>query len=417
MFQATRSRFQLLQDRLGMLAEAVFQDGERRAIWGGPNLPQWQLWLFPAVILGSCIVCILWQQRRGFLPRTAALTLLVFTGVLLLTGVEVAEHHMVTLIPIAVAVVVMAGWELLHRYRPTRVGLAAFAAVYLGSALYWQFATLHGLRKTGGIGPWSDAVFELKTRLQADFPGREIKVLDWGLQDNLFVISDARVHTRELFWDSTAELSDRKIPWLEEIRQGGVFLFNGPKNRNFPAAATGFLRALAQGHPMMRRYTVSQRNGDVYAEVVDIVPNTIGAGPELDSDPFQEISALDPRLAGAMGFYGVEANSWRWTQREFTLAFQNPRRAATLTVHVTVPEVSIQNSGTITMSIGMGEQVLPPEKFSRSGEYAVTRRIEGGWPATGPARFDFRLDKVLGPLAADQRELGLIFARASLDAR
>jgi len=258
----------------------------------------------------------------------------------------------------------------------------------------------------------------LSKRLQADFPGRDVKVLDWGLQDNLFVISDARVRTREIFWDSTADQTDRHVPWLEETRRGGVFVLNGPKNRHFPAASTGFLLALAQGHPVMRRYTVFQRNGESYAEVVDIVPDTLGGGPELDSEPIQEISAVDPRFEEkAMGFYGLEANSWRWTKREFTLAFQNPRRAATITVHVTIPEISIQHSGTITMSLRVGQRVLPPETFSRSGEYAVTRRLEPEWMGNGPAQFDFRLDKTMIPSAADQRELGIIFTSASLDAK
>jgi len=118
-----------------------------------------------------------------------------------------------------------------------------------------------------------------------------------------------------------------------------------------------------------------------------------------------------------MGFYGLEANSWRWTKREFTLAFQNPRRAATITVHVTIPEISIQHSGTITMSLRVGQRVLPPETFSRSGEYAVTRRLEPAWMGNGLAQFDFRLDKTMIPSAADQRELGIIFTSASLDAK
>ena len=418
MFPASGSLFQRLQERVGMLAEAVLADGERRRIWGGPDLPSWQLWLFPAMIAVSCIVCIVFKQRRGFLPRTAALTFLAFTGIFFFSGIAVAEHHIVTLIPIAVIVVVLAGWELLHRYSSARLAVLAFAAVYIGSALYWQFATLNGLRRTGGTGPWSDGVFELSKRLQADFPGRDVKVLDWGLQDNLFVISDARVRTRELFWDSMADQTDRHVPWLEETRRGGVFVLNGPKNRHFPAASTGFLRALAQGHPVIRRYTVFQRNGESYAEVVDIVPNTLGAGPELASEPLQEISAVDPRFEEkAMGFYALEGNSWRWTKRDFTLAFQNPRRSATITVHVAIPEVSIQHSGTITMSLRVGEHVLPPETFSRSGEYAVTRRLDPAWMGNGPAQFVFRLDKTMIPSAADQRELGIIFTSASLDAR
>ena len=48
MFPASGSLFQRLQERVRMLAEAVLADGERRAIWDGPNLPSWQLWLRPS---------------------------------------------------------------------------------------------------------------------------------------------------------------------------------------------------------------------------------------------------------------------------------------------------------------------------------------------------------------------------------
>ena len=403
-FPVSESLGQRLPHRLTMLAETLLSDGEHRVIWGGAGLPQWQLWLFPALVAASCLICVAFRQRSGFMPRVLALTLLILTGVFLFSRLPVAEHHMVILVPLAIVVVVLAGWKLLPRYRWAGAVFVTVAVVYAASALYWQFATLAGLRRTGGTGVWSDAIFTLTERLRADFPGREVKVLDWGLQNSVYVLSDGRVRTREIFWDATVEKTEWNGPWLEEIRHGGVFLLNGPENRQIPAASTGFLRALAEGQPSTRRFTIPQRSGAVFAEVIDIQPNSLGAGARVQEIPPEE----------STGFYAIEPGGWRWTKGEFSLAFPASSHAISLTMHVNVPEPCIQKSGAITMSVRMGEHVLPAETFLRAGDYAVTRSLQADWMTKKVNRFDFRLDKTLPPTPADGRELGIVFVRAWL---
>jgi hypothetical protein len=137
--------------------------------------------------------------------------------------------------------------------------------VYFSSAIYWQVAAVQGLRNSGGIGQWSDAVFPLAEYLQQKYPGKEIKILDWGLQNNLYILSDGKIRSREIY--------DGAFPrWSEQIRQGGVFLMNGPANRQFPAASVSFLEALAVLRPKIRRFTVSQQSGVPYAEIIEIEP-------------------------------------------------------------------------------------------------------------------------------------------------
>ena len=407
MFAPTGTLAQRFQHRLWMFSETVLSNGEHHRIWAGPvSLPLWQLWLFPIVIAASCIFCMTRKQ----LPRVAALTLLFYTATFIFSSLPIGEHHLMTLVPIAVMVVVLAGQRM-------ALPSLAVAVVYAASAIYWDASALEGLRKTGGVGPWSDAIFALTQRLQTDFPGREIKVLDWGLQNSIYVLSNGQVLTRELFWDSTVDKTDWNGPWIEEIRHGGVFLLNGPQNRQIPATSIGFLRALAQGRPTIRRYTVPQRSGIPYAEVIEITPDTLGTGPEQPPDPsiptVRELRAGDPDfLKLATGFSLLEQGGWRWTTREFSLDLGSVP-AKTLTVHVNVPEAEIQKLGPITMSIRAGEHVLAPETFSRPGDYEVTRSLEPGWEN----RFDFRIDKTLPPTAADNRELGIIFVGAKLELR
>src|SRR5207253_3498377 len=128
------------------------------------------------------------------------------------------------------------------RYRWGRAFVSGLAILYFSLAIYWQAVTLRGLWNSGGTAQWSDAVFTLSAYLQQKYPDREIKILDWGLQNNLYVLSDGKIRSRELYGGASDEVSSR---WMEEIRQGGVFLMNGPSNRQFPAASIAFLEALA----------------------------------------------------------------------------------------------------------------------------------------------------------------------------
>jgi hypothetical protein len=419
MFPVTGTWAQRVHHRLWMLSETVLSNGEHHRIWGGPvSLPAWQLWLFPTVIAAGCAICVVVKQRRGFLPRVAALTLLFYTATFFYASLPIGEHHLMTLVPIAVMVVVLAGSELIDGW--PRIVVIFLAAVYAASAIYWQAEALAGLRKTGGVGAWSDGIFVLTERLRADFPGREVKVLDWGLQNSVYVLSDGQVRTRELFWDSTVSKADWKGPWIEEIRRGGVYVLNGPQNRQIPAASTGFLRALDEGRPTVRRYVVAQRGGIPYAEVIEIVPDTLGTGPAPPPDPavpsMREILAKDPEFSKqATGFHILEKDGWRWTMKEFSLVLPTSRPAGSVTVHVNVPEAEIQKLGAITMSIRVGEHVLAPETFSRAGDYNVTRSVEPEWVTAAENRFDFGVDKTIAPTAADNRELGIIFVGARLD--
>jgi hypothetical protein len=181
----------------------------------------------------------------------------------------VAEHHLIILMPLAAVTAAFAASALLSRYRWGRTAAAAVALLYFGSALYWQVGAVRGVARTGGTGQWSDAVYPLADYLQEKYPRREIKILDWGLQNNLYVLSDGAIRSREIY--GGAEPREKPDPrWLDQIRQGGVFLLNGPSNRQFPAASSSFLEALAAARPPMRRFTVRQQSGQTYAEIVEI---------------------------------------------------------------------------------------------------------------------------------------------------
>src|SRR5579864_30982 len=256
MFIAREPWADRLRTRLVLLSETLLTDREHRAMWDGPAMPAWQRWMFPAVVVLGLIVCLAMSRRWGKVQslwaQGVALTFLFLALFHFFSKTQIAEHHLIILVPLAAMVVVLACSILQARFRWGLVVSAVVAVVYLGSVVYWQFGTIRGLHRTRGVGPWSDAIYRLARELPQKYPTQEIKILDWGLESNLYVLTDARLHTREIYSD------EAHGPWPGEIRRGGVFLLNGPDNRQFPAACEAFLKALAETRPVAEHVTFPQ---------------------------------------------------------------------------------------------------------------------------------------------------------------
>lgn len=432
MFPARDSFARSILTRLILFSETLLSDREHRAMWDGPPMPAWQSRLFLGVIIASCIACLTVRSKldatRALWARGFALTFLFFGAFLFLSRLDVSEHHLIALVPLASMVTVSAGLLIQERYRRARFLYGGLAAIYISCALYWQAAAVEGLRRTGGVRSWSDSIFALARDLEQKYPRREIQVVDWGLQNNLYFLTNGRLHSREIFWDASREQSGRRRPWLDEVRDGGVFLLNAPENRQLPVASEAFLQALAGGQPTFRRFSVNQRDGRPYAEIIEVEPNTLhsaqASGNALRSGQrlSSTVATADNAAAGRLeGFHQIENGGWRWTKKQFSITIDLPDPAGQtqgrLNMRLYVPDSSIQKLGAITLTARVGNHPLAPETFGRGGQFSMVRDLDVAWIKAGPNRIDFILDKALPPTASDGRELGIVVVSASLEMR
>ena len=408
MFVANEPFLNRMFVRTVMFSETLLTDREHRAMWAAPFMPGWQRWLFPLLVIAALLVCAVMGGRldrlRARWARGFVVTFLVLGLFLLFTRNTVSEHHLVALVPLAAIVTVLACSILQARFRWGSMVSIVVAALYAGPVLYWQIEAIRGLHRTGGVGAWSDAVYALAAELREKYPAQEIKVLDWGLENNLYVLTDAKLNIREIYSD------EAHGPWADEIRRGGVFLLNGPENRQFREASEAFLKELAEARPMLRRSSVLQRSGVPFAEIIDIQPNSVGQGGRAEA---ASQSLTPDKLEG---FYEAQPEGWRWSKREFAVTFAGAG-AARLILRVYVPEVNIQKLGPLTLTAHLRDHAFAPETFRRPGQYRFERDVPAGWLLPGANRFDFALDKPLMPTPQDSRELGIIVASASLELR
>jgi Dolichyl-phosphate-mannose-protein mannosyltransferase len=255
--------------RLGLLSQTLLFAGEVRKAWSGPPLPLWQILFVSAIVAGALAAGLF---TRGA-SRVAALTFIFLTACLLFSRLNVLEHHLITLVPIAAALMAAAAQDTWRRSRMARYVLGAVAVTYFGAALYWNVTAAHQIRSTGGVGIWSNAIDKLGSYLLRNYPKREVKVLDWGLNNNLYVLSNGRIASMEIFWGATAERSGTGNLWIDEITPGIVYVLHAPEVAVFPAAGDGFRRALAASSLPFRRTRIVQSGGAPYAEAVEILPS------------------------------------------------------------------------------------------------------------------------------------------------
>ena len=429
MFYSPGTLEERVSTRLVMFSESLLSDREHRAMWDGPFMPGWQRWLFPSIAVACCLCSLIARTDRNrphaILTRILALVFLFYGVMLLVTTTPVSDHHLIALLPLAAAITALVMTPLPSRDRKEAVGpsrtiiliTAALAIVYIGTAMYWQLAAIEGLRRTGGVGQWSDGINPLALYLEEKHSVKPIKILDWGFQTNLFVLTDGKVHTQEIYGDATAEQSGLHRPWLEEIRDGGVFVMNGPGNRMFPAASLAFLKTLTQARPAMQQRIFQQRNHVPFAEVIEIEPDSLGKGTPSEVEIASSVSTGDATAAKQLeGFYDIE-NGWRWSKRQFSITLGAGQGNHRLVVQLYIPDSIIQKLGAVTLTAKIGDRVLAPETYRRPGQYSFTRDVEPSWIHAGANRIDFSVDKILAPTPADNRELGIVVLSAALDAK
>ena len=135
------------------------------------------------------------------------------------------------------------------------------------------------------------------------------------------------------------------------------------------------------------------------------------------------VHVSDPKVAPQLvsGFYGIEANAWRWTAKHFTVILRVPsgaaQRGATLDLALTVPAVTIEKLKSVSLTASVDGHPLPPETYTHSGAFHLKRDVPADLLTNQSVKVEFQLDKVMPPSNGDMRELGIIVGSIGLEAK
>jgi hypothetical protein len=253
--------------RLRDMAGVMISDDEQRAIWGGPPLRPWEIGV-GAALLALTLIGIFLPPRSGEPEiarwrRALSITTLVLAAILIASRLNVSQHHLVAVSTLSV--------EVSRRSRRAVPLMAATGAGLAVLLLGWDARIVSGLERTGGGGVFSSGLGQVAAYLESSpVPPERLKILDWGFQNSLYVLSAGAVHGTELFWGATEAASTRGITWESEIRDGGSFLLFRTPSLPPSSAAQGFLKALGEYRGERRGRTFYDRPGAPLAEIIEI---------------------------------------------------------------------------------------------------------------------------------------------------
>ena len=132
------------------------------------------------------------------------------------------------------------------------------------------------------------------------------------------------------------------------------------------------------------------------------------------------VHMADPRGAVQLlaGFYDVEQGTWRWTKKAFSVALKPPPplpdETVTLELRFTVPEVSIRQLQTLTLSATVNGVPVGAETFDKPGDYTFTKPVPAEALDQKIAKVEFRLDNAIAAGEIETRELGLVATSVAL---
>ncbi len=151
------------------------------------------------------------------------------------------------------------------------------------------------------------------------------------------------------------------------------------------------------------------------AEDFDLYRHTQPAEPV----PHTYLTMSDPSSSRQLlaGFYSLEANSWRWTAREFSVLLRTPpfeNIVSRMEVRLYLSPDQISKLGPITLSAKINGFALKPQTYTESGLYTYTSFIPREAFAYSSAYARFSFDKSLMPWQADGRVLGAVVTAIGL---
>lgn len=138
---------------------------------------------------------------------------------------------------------------------------------------------------------------------------------------------------------------------------------------------------------------------------------------EEESELASAISVADPHDASQLlsGFYNLEDNAWRWSQKQFAVSLAPPANGAavgaTLQLNCDVPDVVAKQMLGVAITPTVGATKLKPMQLTKAGAQELRFEVppEALKPAAVIVQFD--LDKAIEPSNNDSRQLGVVVTR------
>jgi hypothetical protein len=305
----------------------------------------------------------------------------------------------------------LAIWISAARVEPGWAALAGLSVV-IAFQLYWEFRSIQYDWNSAYSGSLETArVIETQQLAPVRIAGLgySTSAIQPYFSSNVFVNFD------NSYWDwSRSNNSQDPVRFYSSGRPGyAIAGFKTTAERKSWAkildpAGYDLTRTFEGGVYWKDRVTESE-SFDVYRRAREPEPPAASAFTMADNAAAKQLLA---------GFYGLEANSWRWTARRFSVLLKIPEGArengAELRLKGTIPSAQFARLGPMTLTAAANGRPLPARTFSGAGAFEYACRVPPIVFRIRALPVEFVFDKALEASNTDARELAAIVASVNL---
>lgn len=157
-----------------------------------------------------------------------------------------------------------------------------------------------------------------------------------------------------------------------------------------------------------------QRSGWQVCELITVgcTENSDPVSPQADERAFCLLRSLaaDGRMELRNGWHRLEHDSYRWTERRFSVRLKAPAagQPARLKLRFHLPEESVAQLGPITLSAEVNGVALAAAIYASPGNQLYASDVPAAALAGARVEVEFTLDKAAPPSPKDSRELGVV---------
>ena len=218
----------------------------------------------PLALAGSLVlILILWTLGR--LSKTREILflttqLVIIAAFICLTPKANGAHHVLAFYPFVFIVIAFAVCELGDWLGKSRTRASVVTGLCLSPLLLAQLVVdaryLQSFRASGGVGYWSDAIYELASFVDKN-PDKNFVLMEWGFSNQLMLLSNGRIRYEDFICDD-GNLESCIEPLLSHPK--AVTIFYAPPYGNL-AVLDAYNEALARHHLQVKAQTFFQRDG------------------------------------------------------------------------------------------------------------------------------------------------------------
>jgi hypothetical protein len=361
------------------------------------------LWIL--YLIGTVLALYIGATTKDKKLKKAITISAIFGGMILLQLIFIPQarsyHHFLQIYPLPQLFMAIPLYMLFCENKPRfhwKKFLASLGFIILiFSHVFHDIKTLSLLKKTGGRGDWSDAIYELFDYLQKN-KDKNFVIMDWGMSSQLYYMSCGKAKIKELFWSDNIS-----IPLLTSylMNPNNVFVFHTERYQRRKNLKNIFMET-AKGNCHIVK-PIFTREGEPIFEIF-----ACERGDDSGLKSYIDFSEEDEKqLFGT--WYHVEKNYntyFRWTGKKFGVYLDNSKDNNRLLIRgfCTVDKIKDRF---LQINLFINGKFVFSHRFERDQEFILDIPIPEDVKKEKILKVEVELDKTFYA-PPDVRELGVM---------